>query len=147
MLVTSIFSLSHNVFYPSKSPFSRPPRLVIWASCNSFLTDDDTQSFCWHCRSRSDCTECAIWSVINTVHIFRFRLWINCFFILKLKCILSQWKSMIYLYLVVKAWTLWQTNLCFNPFQIDKFQTLPNWKSLQTTILNLMKMAESSANG
>ena len=29
-----------------------------------------------------------------------------------------------------------------NPFANDKFQTLPNQKSLQTTILNLMKMME-----
>ena len=32
----------------------------------------------------------------------------------------------------------------FNPFPNDKFWTIPNWKSLQTIILNLMKMAESS---
>ena len=31
----------------------------------------------------------------------------------------------------------------FNPFPNGKFWTLPNWKSLQTPILNLMKMAES----
>ena len=34
----------------------------------------------------------------------------------------------------------------FNPFPNDKFHTLPNWKSLQTTISNLMKTAESSLN-
>ena len=33
-----------------------------------------------------------------------------------------------------------------NPFPNDKFQTLPNSKSLQTTISNLMKMAESFPN-
>ena len=27
---------------------------------NSFLTDDDTRSFCGQCRSRSDCTEHAV---------------------------------------------------------------------------------------
>ena len=31
-----------------------------------------------------------------------------------------------------------------NPFPNDKFETLPNWKSLQTTISSLMKMAEFS---
>ena len=36
----------------------------------SFLTDDDTRSFCEQCRLRSDCTECAVWSLIYTVHIF-----------------------------------------------------------------------------
>ena len=35
----------------------------------------------------------------------------------------------------------------FNPLPDDKFKTLPNWKSLQTTISNLMKMAESYPNG
>ena len=35
----------------------------------------------------------------------------------------------------------------FNPFPTNKFQTLPNWKSLQMTISNLMKMAESSLKG
>ena len=34
-----------------------------------------------------------------------------------------------------------------NPFPNDTFQTLPNWKNLQTSILNLMKMEESSSNG
>ena len=33
--------------------------------------------------------------------------------------------------------------LTVNPFANDKFFTLPNWKSLQTTILNSMKMAKS----
>ena len=35
----------------------------------------------------------------------------------------------------------------FNPFPNDKFQTPPNWKSLQTTISNLMKTVESTPNG
>ena len=39
------------------------------------------------------------------------------------------------------------TILNFNPFPNDKFQTLPNWKILQTAISNLMKMAERSPNG
>ena len=34
-----------------------------------------------------------------------------------------------------------------NPFPNDKFKTRPNSKTLQTTILNLTKMAESSSNG
>ena len=34
-----------------------------------------------------------------------------------------------------------------NPFPNDKFWTLPNSKSLQMTISNLMKMAETSPNG
>ena len=34
-----------------------------------------------------------------------------------------------------------------NPFPDDKCKTLPNWKSLQTTVLNLMKMVESSPEG
>ena len=39
-----------------------------------------------------------------------------------------------------------QNQLCFNPLPDDKFQTLPNYKSLQTTISNLMKMAENYPN-
>ena len=35
----------------------------------------------------------------------------------------------------------------FNPFLNDKFKTLPNRKSLQTTILNSVKMAESPPKG
>ena len=35
----------------------------------------------------------------------------------------------------------------FNPLPDDKFQTLPNWKSLQTTIPNLTKIAEKYPNG
>ena len=35
----------------------------------------------------------------------------------------------------------------FNPFPNNKFWTFPNWKSLQTNILNLIKMAESSVDG
>ena len=35
----------------------------------------------------------------------------------------------------------------FNPFPNDKLSTLPNSKSLQTAISNLMKMAESSPKG
>ena len=34
-----------------------------------------------------------------------------------------------------------------NPFPNDKFQTIPNRKSLQMTILNLIKMATSSLKG
>ena len=34
-----------------------------------------------------------------------------------------------------------------NPFPNDKFYTLPNSKSLQTTISNVMAMAESSPKG
>ena len=41
---------------------------------------------------------------------------------------------------------LYSVNL-INPLPDDKFKTLPNSKSLQTTILNLRKMAESSSNG
>ena len=41
-------------------------------------------------------------------------------------------------------WSVWlKTTSPFNPFPNDKFWTLPNWKSLQTTILSLVKMAES----
>ena len=36
---------------------------------NFSLTDDDTRSCCRQCRSRSDCTECSVWSLIYTVHI------------------------------------------------------------------------------
>ena len=35
----------------------------------------------------------------------------------------------------------------YNPFSIDKFSTLPNSKTLQTTTLNSMKMTESSVKG
>ena len=34
-----------------------------------------------------------------------------------------------------------------NPFPNNKFETRPNSKTLQTTILSLTKMAESSSNG
>ena len=37
--------------------------------------------------------------------------------------------------------------ILINPLPHDKFYTLPNWKSLQTTISNLTKMAESYPNG
>ena len=35
---------------------------------------------------------------------------------------------------------LWRLNQILNPLPDDKFQTLPNWKSLQTTISNFTKM-------
>ena len=45
----------------------------------------------------------------------------------------------------------WQVNYDSHeyifPLPGDKFLTLPNWKSLQTTISNLTKMAESYPNG
>ena len=87
--------LFHNVFYPFGELFtilieftfivcrlsefggvqnlSFRKGLISFQICdnvNSFLTDDDTGSFCWQCRSRSDCTECAVWSLIYTVRIF-----------------------------------------------------------------------------
>ena len=39
---------------------------------NSSLADDDhtRRSVCGRCRSRSDCTFCAVWSQIYTVHVF-----------------------------------------------------------------------------
>ena len=49
--------------------------------------------------------------------------------------------------LSANAFNLLDCWLIVNPFPNDKFYTLPNWKSLQTTISNLMKMAESSPNG
>ena len=36
----------------------------------SFHTDDDTRYSCGQWRSRSDCTECAVWYLTYTVHIF-----------------------------------------------------------------------------
>ena len=36
---------------------------------------------------------------------------------------------------------------CFNPFPNNKFETLPNRKTLQMTILTLLNKAESSPNG
>ena len=48
----------------------------------------------------------------------------------------------------VGIWIFWNflpiPNLSINPFPNDKFQTLSNWQSLQTTILSLMKMMQSS---
>ena len=38
-------------------------------------------------------------------------------------------------------------NILFNFFPNDKFYTLQYWKSLQTTISNLMKMEDSSSKG
>ena len=37
---------------------------------NTFLTVGDTRNFWGQCRSILDCTECAVWSLIYTVHIF-----------------------------------------------------------------------------
>ena len=42
-------------------------------------------------------------------------------------------------------WKKFKT-LAFNRLPDDKFQTLPNWKSLQTTMSNLTKMAEQVEN-
>ena len=39
-------------------------------SLNSFLSVDYTTGYCGQCKSRSDCTGCAVWSLIYTVHIF-----------------------------------------------------------------------------
>ena len=55
-------------------------------------------SFCGQCRSWSDCTECAVWSLIYSVHLFHSRLKLNCLFILQMRCISNQWKNMIYLF-------------------------------------------------
>ena len=49
---------------------------------NSFLAGNDTRSFCGQCRSRSDCTECAVWFMIYTSLISQCRL-LNSFFILQ----------------------------------------------------------------
>ena len=35
------------------------------------------------------------------------------------------------------------SDVYIKPFPNDKFQILPNWKSLQMTILNLMKIVET----
>ena len=45
-----------------------------------------------------------------------------------------------------KELTIYHIIKIFNPLPNDKFQTLPNCKSLLTTISTLMKMAESSSN-
>ena len=37
---------------------------------NYILSDDDTRWFRGQCRSRSECIECAVWSLIYNVHIF-----------------------------------------------------------------------------
>ena len=41
---------------------------------------------------------------------------------------------------------LFFSHIVFNPLSDDKFYTLPNWNSLQMTISNLTKMAESYPN-
>ena len=43
---------------------------VVLERVNCFFTVDDTRSFSGQFRSRSDFTECAVWSLIYTVHIF-----------------------------------------------------------------------------
>ena len=56
--------------------------------------------------------------------------------------------NIYYLQISTDAFNLDQSAffLFVNPFPNDKFCTLPNRKSLQTTIANLKKMAESSQN-
>ena len=49
-----------------RSEVSRSLCLLI----NYFLTDDNTRGFCGQCRSRSDCAEWAVLSLIYDVHIF-----------------------------------------------------------------------------
>ena len=56
-------------------------------------------------------------------------------------------------YMVHLLFPFWNFNIdnldfnMFNPLSDDKFKTLPNWKSLLTTISYLMNMAQSSPNG
>ena len=50
-------------------------------------------------------------------------------------------------FLLQDCFTLYHIVPSFNPFPDDKFYKLPNRKSLQTTILSLMKMGESSPKG
>ena len=46
------------------------------------------------------------------------------------------------------GWTsFWNDQNVFSPFPNDKFQTLPNQRSLKTTILSLMKIAKSYPKG
>ena len=57
---------------------------------NLSLTVDNSRGFCRQCRSRSDCTECAVWSLIYTIHIFILDYnWIVS------SSIFSQWKTTI----------------------------------------------------
>ena len=63
---------------------------------NSLLIDDDTRGFCRQCRSRSDCTERAVWSTLST---FPFWIITQFFFHLLMEmCSFSQWKNTIYLF-------------------------------------------------
>ena len=78
----------------------------------------------------------------------------SCVFSFSLKLLKNFWGWICWcLKNGLSSWIL--NNLCFvdriivptppfNPLPNNKFRTLPNWHSLQTTILSLMKMAESS---
>ena len=71
LYVLKIIPGRQTLAYISKSPqrescpialcLTRLPELLKGVySVNSFLTDDDTRSFCGQCRSRLDCTERAV---------------------------------------------------------------------------------------
>ena len=59
---------------------------------------------------------------------------------------LDLWNKSKHRFVMVWPINFGQISL-FNPFPKDKIRTLPNWKSLQTTISNLIEMAESSPKG
>ena len=79
-------------------------------------------------------------SELSIVQINEFCLWIG-----KKKKIWKKWKGCLPAFALCLA-MFWKGFL-INPLPGDKFKTLPNWKSLQTTISNLMKMTESYPNG
>ena len=87
------------------------------------------------------------WNMRNVIKVFFF-------YLESLKCFnvnyIAQGHFVMLLVLYARlnqTKQLQNINQLLNPFPNDKFLTLPNWKSLQTTILKLMKMAESPPNG
>ena len=60
------------------------------------------------------------------------------------RCNLYAWKGYPFSVQLNFSATLRSVFSIFNPFPNDKFKTHPNWNTLQTTISDLMNMAESS---
>ena len=110
------------------------PKGCVWlipiSKCiNSFLTDNDTSSFYGQCRSRSDCTEHEVWSVIYNVHIFI----LDYHYFVSSSCngsIFLANEKLRFIYSVGK-----ELNILFflTHYQTTKFQNGPNWNKLQAT--------------
>ena len=150
MLLTSIFTFSHNVFYPSQKEFLLLSMYIL-LSANAFNLDHSKSlSFSKELRIQYQVTASKYNAsgpllpedgsfIFLKINIIYRGLW-------KVENIVQKGENASFQHFFPPPTKVLFPSI-LNPLPDDTFWTFPNWKSLQMAISNLTKMAESYPNG